>query len=437
MATSRKRDPAFCVALTRFAGSEGKGRAMDFTERYKRMDRYTRLVIDSLIAGIKAHQSQMLVANPGTGKSALVYDLAKNFLGYDVITIVGSQKEPTDITGFPKTVGKPLPNGDTVSVTEYAMAEWQFRILQTPKLVLFLDEYSNSKPDVQAAQLQIINERVFPDLTPVPKQTVIIGAMNPVETAADGYEISLPSANRIKFIPWEPSFTSWKNGLLDNWGAPDAISAEEMKWRRRVVEFLGRNPALVYKLPDGKATANAGSVYGFGGSPAQADIYKTAYPSNRSWTNLARELQYCERGDKKYTYDLIELSARGIVGYEATRKFMDYLMKSDDQTPDLPSILQDPSIVNWAGMNGNTRIGLVRSLMDYVLSTEARVDQKKRLALGVRFFSYLGNHDQAALVAGYLQRLIQALGNNDMISESRELIRVPAFKAMMGRMRGR
>ena len=101
MATSRKRDPAFCVALTRFAGSEGKGRAMDFTERYKRMDRYTRLVIDSLIAGIKAHQSQMLVANPGTGKSALVYDLAKNFLGYDVITIVGSQKEPTDITRLP------------------------------------------------------------------------------------------------------------------------------------------------------------------------------------------------------------------------------------------------------------------------------------------------------------------------------------------------
>lgn len=45
----------------------------------------------------------VLISQPGQGKTAVVYALAAE-RGYEVITIVGSQKDRTDITGLPTLV---------------------------------------------------------------------------------------------------------------------------------------------------------------------------------------------------------------------------------------------------------------------------------------------------------------------------------------------
>ena len=240
-------------------------------DRLNSCDSYTRETVGSIIAGINAKNSQMLVGNPGLGKSALVGMVAE-MLEYKMITIIGSQKEPQDVTGFPRLVEKPLPDGGTVSVTEYAIPYWEFAILREKKVVLFLDEFSNSTPAVQAAMLQILNEREFPDGSKLPNATVIIGAMNPVETAADGYELGLPVTNRLKFIPWEPSFETWAQGLVTNWGQPDKINKDVLYWRKMVVEFLKRNPSLLYKLPEKNQGKDPGTVYGFNDSPDRKSV---------------------------------------------------------------------------------------------------------------------------------------------------------------------
>lgn len=373
--------------------------------------------MQSLLAGVKAHLSQMIVGNPGYGKSALVKDLAENYLHCDMITVIGSQKEPTDVTGFPALGEKPLIDGSLKTVTDYAVPAWQFEILQKKKILLFLDEFSNSTPAVQAAMLQILNEREFPDGTPLPAETVIIGAMNPVETAADGYELTPPVANRLKFIPWEPSLDSWSNGLVTNWGHSwgkegDSVTRAEMFWRQKVVAFLKLNGKLFYKLPDKTSVANAGTIYEFGTSPAQTDIYKSAYPSPRSWTNLARVLPYCELKNSREQHDLMVTTANGIVGYEASRDFMNYI-EDASALPPTKEILIKPEIVEWSAINMNQAMNAVSDAMN--LAKDRQYTRKV-----ANLFIYLANIGMAQYTVPHfndLQKLVFTLHDNGLSQE--------------------
>lgn len=381
------------------------------------MDAYTRQTLQSLLAGVKAHMSQMLVGNPGYGKSALVNDLAHNYLHCEVLTVIGSQKEPTDVTGFPALVEKPLIDGNLKTVTDYAIPSWQFEIMQKKKIVLFLDEFSNSTPAVQAAMLQILNEREFPDGSKVPDETVIIGAMNPVETAADGYELTPPVANRLKFIPWEPSLESWSDGLVTNWGHSwgkegDAVTAQEMHWRKQVVKFLKRNRNMFYVLPDKTAVANAGAIYKFGDSPAQTDIFKSAYPSPRSWTNLARVLPYCSLKNQQEQKDLMVMTANGIVGYKASRDFIDFVYESSSLPP-TKDILADPEIVEWPSLNMNQ----ILSILSDAMNLAKNKSYTKKTANLFIYLNSIGLSNYTATYFNELQKLVFTLHDNNLTRE--------------------
>lgn len=340
-------------------------------------DAYTKNTLASIMAGIHAKNSQMLVGNPGLGKSALVKNVA-DILGYEMITIIGSQKEPQDVTGFPRLVTQPLPNGSTVSVTRYAIPYWQFEVMDKRDVILFLDEFSNSTPAVQAAMLQILNEREFPDGSRLPDSTVIIGAMNPVETAADGYELGLPVTNRLKFIPWEPSFETWAHGMLTNWGHPERVNNAVMYWRKQVVDFLSKNRSLVYKLPERNQGKDPGVVYGFNDSPAENDIYKMAYPSNRSWTNYATELAYCGNSQT-----VMQKAGNGLVGYEAAAKFMLYV-NNGVNIPSITEALASPSIIKWKSLDSNDVLTLLGEAVEY---GEKHTDAKTAYQVGQLFLT--------------------------------------------------
>lgn len=89
----------------------------------------------------------VLVSQPGQGKTAVVYALAAE-RGYDVITIVGSQKDRTDITGMPTlvdfTVTRPDGTVDTVRQVEYAVEKWQRTVMENKRVVVFLDELNTA-----------------------------------------------------------------------------------------------------------------------------------------------------------------------------------------------------------------------------------------------------------------------------------------------------
>ena len=110
----------------------------------------------SMITGfIKAKLVPMLEGSPGTGKSQIVHQIAKNY-NLKVIDLRLSQCDPTDLLGFPQIMGNragyvpmvtfpiegdPLPEG---------YAGW----------LLFLDEFNSASMAVQAAAYKLVLDRM-------------------------------------------------------------------------------------------------------------------------------------------------------------------------------------------------------------------------------------------------------------------------------------
>lgn len=379
-------------------------------------------------AGVNARQSVMLVGDPGKGKSAVVRSLAKE-MGYGMITIVGSQRDATDITGFPRiesVVDK--STGRQCQVQSYAMPNWQWRIMTEKRIVLFLDEYSNSNPAVQASMLCLLNEREFANGDRMPDETVIIGAMNPVSSAANGFELSLPTCNRLMFVAWEPSDREWLDGLVDNWGHPEAIPKAELGWRKRIARFLTENPELIYKLP--VKTQETRPVGIASSETAKLDIAAKAYPTNRSWTNLAKVIPFCRNADGAMSTRLIEQAAFGIVGNEATIRFIDFLERNyrgngSAPMPKPQQMIDDPRCVQWKQVNALHARQALSAVMHIVEQDHSQASKV------IGLFVHIAEERGTDICGPYVNQLMRIASSERLQTEVRSLM--DAYKDMYSR----
>lgn len=376
-----------------------------------------------LLASMKARMPAVLVGPPGVGKTAKLYDLARR-MGYELITLVGSQLDPTDIVGLPKgeLLGK-TEEGEDVFGTVNLSPWWQVRILLHRKVILFLDEMSNTSSATRASMLTMLQSREFPNGQKMPPETIIVGAMNPTDQAADGYDLDNPTTNRINFIVWAPSVAEWKAGMLRAWGKK--VSPLELTWRARIVSFIEDTPGLLQKLPEPVESPEA-----FGVNPGDAsemEVLRYAWPSRRSWDNLSRVL--AQAGDNTMVQDTI---AQGVVGYEATSKFRDWLKRNSQLSPD--ELLADPKNVNWKTMPVDTANFLLRSILDKVN------EDKKRSMSAVAVFEEMARQEAQGLGAGYLRELMsvamQSTKDQDTIAKNRKRLGAlaQAFGAISSKM---
>lgn len=377
-------------------------------------------------AGINARQSVMLVGDPGKGKSAVVRRLAQE-MGYDLITIVGSQRDATDITGFPRIENIVDNNtGKHYQVQSYAIPNWQWRIMTEKKIVLFLDEYSNSNPAVQASMLCLLNEREFANGDKMPDETVIIGAMNPVSSSANGFELSLPTCNRLMFVAWEPSDKEWLDGLVNNWGHPNDITKAELGWRQRIARFLTENPELIYKLPT--KTQEMRPVGIASSETAKLDIAAKAYPTNRSWTNLAKVIPFCRNNKGGISTSLIEQAAFGIVGNEATIRFIDFLEKNyrggnaNTALPQPQQIIDNPSCVQWKQVNIIQARQALSAIMHICENDHSQTTKV------INLFIHIANERGTDICGAYVNQLMRIASSERLQPEIKALMN--AYKEM-------
>ncbi len=323
-------------------------------------DTITESVTTMLEAAAQARVPVMLVGSPGTGKTATVRALAKR-IGYELITLVGSRMDATDIAGLPKgeVVGTD-EDGKEIYATVNLSPQWQVDILKLKKVILFLDEFSNTTPSVRAAMLTLLQDREFANGHKFPKETIVIGAMNASAEAADGYEMDLPTNNRLFFISWNPTTPSWVEGMLNAWGRED-VPEGEMKWKRLIARFIKENPGWLHRQPEDTAT---NEVYGLDQNNINdMEVFRSAWASRRSWDNLSRILGGIEGDDDaaKYVQDSI---AQGVIGYAASAAFRDWLHVNSNATYKPADVLKDPSIVDWATMSINDANMLLRNIVD-------------------------------------------------------------------------
>lgn len=340
-----------------------------------------------LKAAIQARVPAMLVGAPGTSKTAMVRKLSEE-MGYHLITLVPSRLEATDLSGFPGRSTYEV-DGHKMNVTEYAPQLWQIEILRRKKVLLFLDEFSNAHPSVRASLLSFIQDREFPNGDKFPEETVLVAAMNPTDSAADGYELDKATSNRIMFIRWNPSNEEWLKGMIDSWGERPDMSDREKEWRSKIVRFLTDNPGDIHREND-PSQANTQEAYGILGNDSSAQaVAQYAWASRRSWDNLAKVLGTLEVNDITLEDEIVQ----SIVGVSVTQRFREWLQKNSSLN--VNKIINAPDdFKNWETLTLDEIHIIFRSAIDGA--------SPKNVKNVIRMFAIMQEIDHGSFVAPFL-----------------------------------
>lgn len=358
-------------------------------------------VVEALKAAMEARVPVMAVGAPGVGKTATIRALAIE-MGYTLITLLGSSMDPTDINGLPAPSKMTIEdeNGEReVGITTYLAPWWAAKTLAEKKVIIFLDEYSNAPPAVQASMLTFLQDREFGDGTKLPPETIVIAAMNPMSSAVSGVELASPTVNRIVFLPWHTSHESWYEGMLDAWG--EKVSPREMTWRRRIVNFIKAQPFQLHKEPDEDI-----NVESYGVNPddeINAEIARMTWPSRRSWDNLSKLLATAP--DNNYVQDMI---AQGTVGWGAAQDFRIWLQQNDD-TLSLSEVLKDPNSVDWDSVGLNDGTILFTGMIDII--------NRDTTGPVLKTINSVINSGNAGLVGPYYQEIFKKVTDPNIVGE--------------------
>lgn len=250
---------------------------------------------------IRAKLVPMLHGSPGTGKSAIVHQIAADY-GLKVIDLRLSQCDPTDLQGFPSIAGArsvylpPLTfplEGDPIPA---GFNGW----------LLFLDEFNSAPPSVQAAAYKVVLDRMVGQHL-LHKNVAIVCAGNLATDNAIVEDMSTALQSRLVHIELVSDVEQW----LD-WAYAHGID-------HRITSYIKFKP---------------GSLYAF--SPDHTD--KT-YACNRTWEFAHRVLQVTADDDP----DRLPMLA-GTISEGVAREFVGFC-KIDDNLPKIPAIIGAPDTI--------------------------------------------------------------------------------------------
>ena len=240
---------------------------------------------------IQAGIPVILWGPPGVGKTQWVKALGKSmaFMNngepVEVVTVIGSTKDPTDIGGMPTIKGGTNP------------PRWAARLMKRSKegkkSILFLDEFSSMSPMVHAALLRVVNEKVAGEheFDPTGDMVHVIAAANPKKLGAGSRDLPPPAANRMIHIDWPPvSGFEWAVGVTTGkW--PEAFFYKIPRdWesdpiydetKKDIYAFMQANKQgkYLFEMPRKAARDREGNT-----------LRGRAWPSPRSWEMAVRTL---------------------------------------------------------------------------------------------------------------------------------------------------
>ncbi|MEV6343916.1 MoxR family ATPase [Actinoplanes sp. NPDC051851] len=276
--------------------------------------------LEALTLAVAADLPVLLWGEPGIGKTAGITQLAET-LGLPLTTVIASVHEPTDFSGLPVIGEDPATRGIPM-----APPDWAVRLAEAGHGLLFLDELSTAPPAVQAALLRVVLERRVGALT-LPPGVRIVAAANPRGSAADGWELSAPLANRFVHLRWTHDSEVVVRGLGGTWPRaalprldaarlPDAVAYA----RRAVCTLLQARPALIHQLPQSETKR---------GGP---------WPSPRTWDMALRLIAFASAAGT--SREVLSALVRGTVGDGPGLELLASLDRMD--LPDPEAVLADP-----------------------------------------------------------------------------------------------
>ncbi|MGW5574248.1 AAA family ATPase [Nocardia thailandica] len=304
--------------------------------------------LEALMLAVAADLPVLLWGEPGIGKTAALTQLADS-LGLPLTTVIASVHEPSDFSGLPVLGADPANQG-----VPMAPPEWAVRLARTGHGLLFLDELSTAPPAVQAALLRLVLERRIGALR-LPDGVRIVAAANPRASAADGWELSAPLANRFVHLPWTHDHEVVVRGLDGTWPRatlprlrPEKLTDSVAFARRAVCGLLAARPKLVHQMP-GTETRRGG-----------------AWASPRTWEMTVRLIAFADAAGA--SRDVLSMLVRGTVGDGPGFELLTSIDRMD--LPDPEALLADPAAAELP-----TRGDLRQAALDAVVAAvRARPD---------------------------------------------------------------
>lgn len=277
--------------------------------------------LEALTLSVAADLPVLLWGEPGIGKTAALTQLA-DALELPLTTVIASVHEPSDFSGLPVIGDDPAEQG-----VPMAPPDWAVRLVRAGKGLLFLDELSTAPPAVQAALLRLVLERRIGALR-LPPGVRIVAAANPRSSAADGWELSPPLANRFVHLQWTHDHEVVVRGLAGTWPRatlprldPEKLPEAVDFARRAVCGLLTGRPKLVHQLP-GNETRRGG-----------------AWPSPRSWEMAISLIAFATAAGS--SREVLSLLVRGTVGDGPGLELLACVDRMD--LPDPEIFLADPT----------------------------------------------------------------------------------------------
>ncbi|WP_364709321.1 AAA family ATPase [Streptomyces ossamyceticus] len=277
--------------------------------------------LEALTLAVAADLPVLLWGEPGIGKTAALTQLAAA-LDLPLTTVIASVHEPSDFSGLPVVGDDPAEQG-----VPMAPPDWAVRLVRAGRGLLFLDELSTAPPAVQAALLRLVLERRIGTLQ-LPPEVRIVAAANPRSSAADGWELSPPLANRFVHLQWTHDHEVVVRGLGGTWPratlprlAPERFPEAVDHARRAVCGLLAARPKLVHQLPNSESRRGG------------------AWPSPRSWEMALRLIAFATASE--VSRDVLSLLVRGTVGDGPGLELLASLDRLD--LPDPEELLADPA----------------------------------------------------------------------------------------------
>jgi len=152
-----------------------------------------------------------MVSSAGTGKSTIVETFAKE-LGVHCETLIVSNMESTEIVGIPYISKDDSGKGSL----ESAKPEWLKNLEKHGgNGILFIDEVSNARPDVQTPLLSMLTARKA-GVYDIPKDVQFVFAMNDSISAVDYYEMGEALRDRLCFVEHTFSKSDFKKVFKDD-----------------------------------------------------------------------------------------------------------------------------------------------------------------------------------------------------------------------------
>ncbi|MFZ3496586.1 AAA family ATPase [Streptomyces sp. 5.8] len=277
--------------------------------------------LEALTLAVAADLPVLLWGEPGIGKTAALTQLAAS-LDLPLTTVIASVHEPSDFSGLPIVGDDPAEQG-----VPMAPPDWAVRLVRAGRGLLFLDELSTAPPAVQAALLRLVLERRIGALR-LPPEVRIVAAANPRASAADGWELSPPLANRFVHLQWTHDHEVVVRGLGGTWPRatlprldPERLPEAVDFARRAVCGLLAARPKLVHQLPSGETRR---------GGP---------WPSPRSWEMTLCLIAFATAAGS--SREVLSLLVRGTVGDGPGLELLASLDRMD--LPDPETLLADPA----------------------------------------------------------------------------------------------